>query len=322
MTLKPILNSQEELDGLSETLKTEYVRDKADDGTPFWRLDVEPTSTGWELANTGGLKSALNAEKTSRKQFENELKVERKRLEGVDLDALQAGAARLAELEASGDKTAEQLAERERLLREQIGAQFETKETAMRSAHDEALAQLQEKYNGTSGQLDSTLVAVAASQAQQVVDPKASLPLLTPAIEGRTRVMEENGVRRVQVLDEAGNVKHVIRDGTAVEATVVDLMHELKGDPTYGRAFSGGEASGSDARPGEAGRDVKDNPFDRDSQAHSVTDAMKLAKDNPNAAQDLASRVAMGPRRSPIFSKGGVIQPPQNAQPRGLGSGS
>ena len=58
MALKPILESLEGLDDSASGLYAEIE----EDGRTFYRLDVEQTE-GWELANTRGLKRALEQER-------------------------------------------------------------------------------------------------------------------------------------------------------------------------------------------------------------------------------------------------------------------
>lgn len=111
---------------------------------------------------------------------------------------------------------------------------------------DLAQMHLAEKNNYTTAnenlrsQLDSLMVDQAARIALAPVtdDPDLSLPI----IQRQVSVVEEEGVRRVYVVDEQGDRR--FNPATALPMTVADLVSEMKATPRFARLFNSEQPRG------------------------------------------------------------------------------
>jgi hypothetical protein len=186
----------------------------------------------------GGLKKALDTERKQRAEAEKTLK----QFEGVDpekyaeLMKSQEDAA-AQKLRDSGDWTA-----REAQLRAQLEADLrkrETHYTAEVNSRDARLALMQTALNGALINSEAVAAITAA---------KGEPALLLPHVLRQTRITEEDGQFRVEVVDAQGQPR--IADIKGTPFSIKNLIEEMKADPIYGRAFEATGAGGSGAQNG------------------------------------------------------------------------
>ena len=80
---------------------------------------------------------------------------------------------------------------------------------------------------------------------------------------------------------------------------IKDLVKDLQSDRTYGRAFSGGGASGSGAGPNNPNpANGEENPWDWRTDAYNLDKQAEILKTDPVRAKQLMERVPPKPRKS------------------------
>jgi hypothetical protein len=224
MALKAVIDKLEEV---PEAVRSEYTEK---DGK--FVLSVEG------LEDTEKLKKAINTEREARAKAERELKDQKKTWE------------KLGKTPQEIEQLVEQhrQSEQERLERagefEKVKAQIiEQSEKRVKEIQDK-LASKDGEINTLKTSLQNQLVNVEATAA--IAAAKGEPILLLPAIQRRTKVVEENGLHVVKVLDAKGDP---MVDGKGNPLTINDLVAEFRKDPVYGRAFEASGNSGSGMRP-------------------------------------------------------------------------
>lgn len=305
MTLHPIL-TQEQLDRLDPLIRAEY----REDGEGRFVLDVAATD-GFELTNTRGLLNSLSAARGERDEAQREIREMRSRLGDADLDELKEAQARLRELTENGQGGGADADTLRREIEAQIRADFERKQSTLSESFQQEIETREQRIERLTGQLRKRVFTDEARDAILAVDKGAEPLFLLPEIERRTRVVEtDEGDLRVEVLNAEGQVDYVSRDGQAVPKTLKDVVADLKADARFGRAFSGGVASGSGAAPAVSGGkpEVGDaNPWDRNSDAFSLTEQARIMKADPERAKRLQAQAPKPRRQSmlPMQESGG-----------------
>ncbi|MBF0481702.1 MAG: hypothetical protein HQK81_12350 [Desulfovibrionaceae bacterium] len=205
----------ENLDGLNEAQKPLYVER---DGK--FHLDVDG------IEDTSGLKSALEKERTARRDFEKKYG----QLKDVDPEEY----ARLKK-EAEDRATAD--AEKK--------GQFDDLRARLVEKHKAELDAVTGKVTAMQSALEKHLVDAVATAA--IAEAKGVPALLLPHVKASVKVVEVNGQYTVQVVDANGNER--IMDGKGTPMTIADLVADMKKDEIFGRAFEGSGASGAGTHP-------------------------------------------------------------------------
>lgn len=122
----------------------------------------------------------------------------------------------------------------------------------MADAHSKELQKQQVRTEALQSQLYSLLVENAATNA--ILEAKGSLKLIMPVIKDKAKVVEEDGVSNVYVLDDKGAVRHSAVTGLPL--TIKDLILEMKNDEQYGRAFDSEAKNGDGMKPGSGRQSV------------------------------------------------------------------
>jgi len=174
-------------------------------------------------SDVSGLKLNRDQLKTEKLTVEEKLKLYH------DIDPAEYAAMKLKISEA-GDKKLADNGEIEKLLEKQ------------RVTHSAELGTVQETANALNAQLSDMVVSNAISQsiAEHDGNPHILPALLRPFI----RAIDKDGVRVLQVVDEAGTPRE--KDGKAL--TVADRVIEMKADENYHGAFKASGLSGSGAQ--------------------------------------------------------------------------
>ena len=160
--------TQEQFGSLDPVLQAEYTVQA--DGK--YRLSVQKVGT-WELADTGGLLSALSDERSKRAGAEELARTNGGKLEGIDLPKLQADSTKLADLLAKGDPS-----ETLKARQDELEAEFQRKQALLIDQHRQELATRDERITGISSQLDREQVDNEATRQILAIDPKASPQML------------------------------------------------------------------------------------------------------------------------------------------------
>jgi hypothetical protein len=213
MALKMIVDS---LEHLSEAQKALYA---PKDGK--FVLDVEGAE------DTSGLKSALEAERKARRDFERKLAAYR------DLDPEDY--ARL-----------KREAEDRVMSQAQTKGQWEALKTQIEARHKAEIQGLEGRLSAMRAALEENLVDAASASA--ISQARGAVALLLPHVKSAVRVSEENGRYQVRVVDADGEPR--LAPGADRPMTIADLVAEMRCSESFGRAFDGLGASGSGAPSG------------------------------------------------------------------------
>lgn len=233
MALKAVLDS---LDDVNEALRGEYREGTADEGLEGkFVLSVESVG-GYALEDVGGLKTALGKERSQRERLERDV------VKFKDIDPDKARDA-LQELEAI--KAIDPTKEADKIA----NTKFEAAKAQLLEKHTGEVTGLNDRIKHLSGTVESLLVDQVATAA--LAEAKGSVDLLLPHVQRHTRVKEEDGRFKVEVVDADGNSR--IADAKGTPMGIKDLIAEMKASETFGRAFDASGNSGSGMTPGGGG---------------------------------------------------------------------
>lgn len=225
MALKPFFDN---LESVPEALRPFYVER---DGKAV--IDLEG---GWE--DVGGLKSALGRHKT---EVAN-LKARTKRFEDLgitDPDQLSNDLAELERLRQIDPKS-----EAGRIAEERIKSVADQ----LKASHAKELGKVTDTATRYRARLESHLVDNAAITALN--EHRGNVRLLLPHVKANTRVVEDGGDFRLEVIDAAGNPR-IGRKGEAM--TVSELVESMRADDTFAAAFAADNRQGSGHPPSGSG---------------------------------------------------------------------
>jgi len=242
MALKAQLES---LDGLDENVAALYK--KQDDET--FVLDVEPAN-GVELADTQGLKKALESERSAKTKAEKAHKELQSRVGDLDLETAREAVKKIEELGDDADVESRVSAAIEQ-RQQQLQTKFENEAKKLREDLEAERDNFKTEAETLESQLGEVMVRNEAITA--INEAGGSVHLLLPLIERsvQMRKNEENGKREVVVLDEkTGNTRLSTSSGSTNNMSIPEFVNELKAKPEFGAAFkpsgsSGGGSSGS-----------------------------------------------------------------------------
>lgn len=224
MPLKALVKDPGEI---PEAFKSMYREDTT---LKAFVLDVE-AADGFELANTSGLKSALQKERGEVATVKQQL------AQFKDIDPTAAkDALKLVEQYKNADPTQQA----------QKIAEAQVKELQTKFAQKEQ--DYQSRLKGTIGQLENVLVINSATQA--ILEEKGVPDLLLPHVTRHIKMREVDAGKMIaEVVD--GNGVPRIGDMNGNPMTIPDLVKEFKANPTFAPAFdaTGAKGSGSGTDP-------------------------------------------------------------------------
>lgn len=219
----PLLMTVDSLDNVPAALHTEYTEK---DGK--FHLNVEG------LEDTGGLKSALETERTARKQLEKDVKAWK---------ALGKTPAEIAELTSAAETAATEAAKK--------AGNF-----------DAILQQHQTKWTGEKTTLETELAAARNSERNAIIETSVmgaltkakatpeGIDLLTERLGKRIKFETVDGKRQIHIMQADGETP-MIGSGAGGSATFDDLVKEaVKGYPSL---FEGSGAGGGGKSPKDTG---------------------------------------------------------------------
>ena len=208
------------LDDIAEGLRDEY--EQGEDGRYYLKIediDAHPMVAGLKTNH-----DSLLAEK--KRLADQLLNVP------ADLDKLLADLARLRKKDADAAlKEAEATGDQEAIRRQ------------LQEQHEAAKAEWEKERNGYENEFDAVLRRDKALQEIAKI-PQASVRLLLPQVLPLTKMIRENGVRKVIVINEAGE-RRIGKAGN--DMTIQELLAELRQDPELGGAFPPDETTGGGA---------------------------------------------------------------------------
>lgn len=231
MALKALI-SKEEYGALNDLLRGEYKPSEAEGTGGMFVLDVQETQTPdgfvYALENVSGLKTALSKERSNAAKY-------KKVADAVsDLDIDQARTA-MAELEKLKQEDPDGKAK----------ARFESLQKQLEDKWGKQLKEKDDRLGFLYERLNSSLIDNAAIRA--VTENSGSPDLLLPHIRKMTRVVEDSGEMKVEVIDDSGNVRISNKPGSTAPMSISELVGEMKTHQVFSRAFDGASASGSGA---------------------------------------------------------------------------
>lgn len=198
----------------------------------------------FEPEDVTGLKSALEKERTTAKKYEPLAKAWEKL--GKTPEEISA----LIEQQRDLEKQKEELALQDALKKGEYQKVLDgeaKKREQMALAHKADL----EAANGTATRYKTALekYLIEAQATAAISEAKGVPQLLMPHVQGRVKVLEQDGKFVVQILDPAGNP--MVAGAGGEPATFKHLLESFKADPVFGRAFEGTGASGGNAPNGK-----------------------------------------------------------------------
>jgi hypothetical protein len=225
MALPAIIDSVE---GLVADVAKEY---KLDEKSKKYVLDVTAVG-GLELADTKGLKTALETERASVKTLKGQVK---------DFEGLDAAAARdaLNKVEEMKNWKPD----------DKVKGMIDAAKSDMAKAHKAEIDARDARVKKLDGALQKNLVIATASKA--ITDAKGSIALLMPHVSARVRLREDGDNYLAEVVDEAGNAR--VGDSSGSPMTIAQFVEELRNSTDYARAFEASGAAGTGASGGNGG---------------------------------------------------------------------
>jgi hypothetical protein len=189
-----------------------------------------------------GLKSALEAERKAKADFEKSLKG----FEGIDPEEARRLKTEAEKIESEKLKQKGDWETREKQLKDQLAA-----ELAKRDQHFQSELKTREDRIATlQGALEKSLIEAHATAA--IAAAKGVPELLLPHVMRQVKIVEENGNFAVRVLDAQGQPR--IANVKGDPFTITNLVDEMKNNSIYGRAFEASGAGGSGATKTEGGK--------------------------------------------------------------------
>jgi len=212
------------LDDLDEAVRSFYS--ETDTG---FVLDAEPTD-GYEVANTAGLKSALEKERSERASLKKQLA----KYSDLDPEKYSEALKRLEELDNKGTQN--------KALDSKLAEQKELFEAELKKAN--------ESRDKVMGQLERSMIYQSA--AEEIMKRGGNATLLMPHILNQTKMIQaDDGTYKVAVIDpKTGNPR--IGDNSGNDMSVGQLVESMYNDAEYAGAFPGNGSSGSGARGSHA----------------------------------------------------------------------
>jgi len=265
MAIKAII---EKLEDAPEALREHYRAGTKDEGAEGkFVLGVEAVA-GWNLEDVSGLKTALSRERTNAQTASTQLAKfvdhEGKPMDpGKVLQALEE----LGELKKLDPKSqADQLA----------NSKFESLKTQLLDTHKTELSAREERINKLTSTVSSLLIDSVATGA--IAEAKGAVELLLPHVQRHTRVKETDGKFSVEVVDKDGNVRV---NSKAEPMTIAELITEMRGSDTFGRAFdaeghTGGGKQPDNPGPGAGGKAKGDWGGSREERRAAIAAKFKL----------------------------------------------
>jgi len=184
------------------------------------------------------------------------LKESVKKFEGIDVEDLRSKASSVENLKQELERAKKDNSSDEKVeeLRKSLEAEVQKERDKLNSFVN--------KYR--ESKIESLIT-------DSVAKHKGVSELLKPVIRNRLKdTVTDDGDVQIEVLSKDG--KPYFIDGN--EATVEDLVKELKADEIYSRCFEGTGASGSGTRPTNGKLDFSLDPTDPN---YSLTEAMRRA---------------------------------------------
>lgn len=227
MALKPFFDN---LESVPEALRSYYVER---DGKAV--IDLEG---GYE--DVSGLKSAFSRTKTELATY----KARVKKFDDLGIEDPEKLATELSDLERL--RSIDPKSEAGKLADERIKSITEQ----LKGQHAKELGKATETATRYRARLESHLVDNSAITALN--EHRGNVRLLLPHVKANTRVIEDSGDFRVEVIDASGNPR-IGRNGESM--TVSELVASMRGDDTYAQAFQADNRQGSGNPPaGSAGK--------------------------------------------------------------------
>lgn len=229
------------LTDVAEGLRGEY-KANPDTKAGGFILDVEKTD-GLELADTGGLMSALEKERNTATEANGKLRL----FGDLTPDVARAAVAKVAEY-AKNPPT-------------DVATAVKARETELITIHTTEKQALQQRADAADAELDRLVVeeTLRADVIAEGGSPELLLPAIRPSVR---RVKTETG-QRVAVMQPDGKNERIgkVENGASVPMTTRQLVQEVKKNPAYAPAFPvKGGGSGGDGKGNAKGTET---PADR-----------------------------------------------------------
>ena len=229
MALDAIVSTIEDL---GDDIKKEYIPgspEKNQDPEKFY-LDVTP-SDGWALEDVVGLKTVLGEVKSDRTKLRERLST----FGDLDVEEAQAAIKFHQKYKDNPPKNKE------------ITAQVEQLEAKHKNERNEDA----NRIKSLTSKVHELLIVTAAREALAKHElQKGGDKLLMPHIEKMCRIDEESGNFVARVLDEKGQPRISMKQGSIEPMSIAERVELMKDEDDYSAAFKGSGASGTGATGG------------------------------------------------------------------------
>lgn len=263
MPLKAVLDS---IDSLPDNIKALY-RTGTEGLAGKFILDTEPVG-GWALEDVAGLRNAFTTQRDELKAATSALDA----FKGLGAaSTIREKLGRLARLEKiDPESEADRLAAaRARARIDELDAEHATELDRIKIKSDRMVAEI-------------TRLILENEVAGAISRHDGSSELLAPHVASRVKIIEnEAGEFSVQVMDDQGRPAYRWRGSESIDATIDDLVIDLKSKPAFAGAFKA-SASGSGATGGRGTAGITDggpNPFSKNT--FNLTEQGRLKKEDP-----------------------------------------
>lgn len=239
VALKAIV-TEEEFGSLPDPIKAEYG--EAANG----KRQLQVTSVeGFELADNGKLKSALQKEKTAASDAAKKLKL----FEGLDPEAAREALKKIEEF--AGMDPEAKAKEHLEVLKKQLTDKFEADRQTLTKKFSGEVDAAKARGDKFAKKLQSSMLEAIATKA--ILAAGGEPDLLLPKIREEVRLKEDGDDFKIEFVDANGDVRPSTKAGSADPMTVEERVAELRNNDRFARAFNGTGASGSGASGSDTG---------------------------------------------------------------------
>ncbi len=231
--------TQEALGTLSPELQEQYAPVQGQEGV--LRLNVASGDSGLVLANITSLQSELSKQTTNA----NALQAQTKLFEG--LDAAKAREALAFQEEYANGDFDDDSKERLKQAELALSSKFEAQRKALENKLNVTSTTAQEREAKLMAALSKSQVTGALEAA--IAKAGGNAHLLTPALSGQVKLVEENGQFVTKVIDPAtGDPMFSRKAGSVMDPMTIDEFVAIsREDKNFAGAFAGSGNSGGNA---------------------------------------------------------------------------
>lgn len=259
-----VILTEAEVGELPEDLRSGVTEVKGQDGKVTGFALERKIGDRLSFEDLGGLKSALEKERTNVRNLTTQLKP----FEGIDPKKAKEAVAKVAEM-ANWDPDKE------------VAEKIKSREEQLVSKHNDVVKEKEGTITRLNGQLENLLVVSAATEA--ITTEKGNIKLLMPHVRQHVRMRAtDSGQLIAEVIDKDGNPR--VGDAQGNPMTIPQLIQEMKKSDDFAAAFEGTGNSGG----GSGGSGTTTN------KQKTVAGKIQVSRSDQRAMNDNWEKIASG----------------------------